>query len=404
MSENSDMSLSDDDVLEHTDNLELEGKILGKYNILSELGKGSYSIVWLGYSIENNNFYAIKVQHPNEYKVGIEENKFMKKLPKENYYFNNLVDEFIEKQDNNKFLCSVYELHACNIDTILRKGDYQKGIPFDITMKIMYQLTASLNYLHNKLKVYHGDIKTDNILIKGVTNKNKLIIDLYIKKNFLNLYSEAKKQYGKSKLSSEKKLKIRKKIHSEIYNSILSDLEEIDICKYDIDNQLINNCCISLSDFGSFVEEGEYYDIQFGTRYYRSPENLLIGKSSYPNDIWALGCTLYEMLTGYILFDPDKDKRNSRDDYHLKEIENICGNFPIEFIKSTKDYKKFFTSNGKLKCELILSNNKLEKLKKNLTEDQYIIIHNILIKMLEIDPNKRITISELLNYFCNNYN
>ena len=123
-SEESGVSLSDDDVLEHSENLELEGKVLGKYNIISELGKGSYSIVWLGYSIEHNNFYAIKVQNPKEYKTGMEENKFMKRLPKQNYYFNSLVDEFIEKQDDKKFLCSVYELHACNIDTILRKGNY----------------------------------------------------------------------------------------------------------------------------------------------------------------------------------------------------------------------------------------------------------------------------------------
>ena len=33
-SEDDDISLSDDDILEHTDNLELEGKVLGKYNIL----------------------------------------------------------------------------------------------------------------------------------------------------------------------------------------------------------------------------------------------------------------------------------------------------------------------------------------------------------------------------------
>jgi serine/threonine protein kinase len=398
-SEESGVSLSDDDVLEHSENLELEGKVLGKYNIISELGKGSYSIVWLGYSIEHNNFYAIKVQNPKEYKTGMEENKFMKRLPKQNYYFNSLVDEFIEKQDDKKFLCSVYELHACNIDTILRKGNYQEGIPYNIVMNIMKQLLLSIDYLHNKLKVYHGDIKTDNILIKGITNRNKVLIDLYTKKNFLNLYSEAKKEYGKTKLSSQKKLKIRKKIHSEIYTSILTDLEDIEICKYDIDNELINNCIISLSDFGSFVEDGEYYDIQFGTRYYRSPENILIGKSSYPNDIWALGCTLYEMLTGVILFDPDKDKKYSRDDYHLKEIENICGQFSNEFLKSTKDYKKYFSSNGKLKCEVQISNNKLEILKNKLGEEQYNFIYNILIKMLHIDPNKRIKTSELLSFF-----
>ena len=78
--ENTNNSLSDDDIIEHSENLELEGKILGKYNILSELGKGSYSIVWLGYSIENNKFYAIKIQTPFEYIDAENESKVIKIL------------------------------------------------------------------------------------------------------------------------------------------------------------------------------------------------------------------------------------------------------------------------------------------------------------------------------------
>jgi serine/threonine protein kinase len=390
--ENTVNSLSDDDIIEHSENLELEGKILGKYNILSELGKGSYSIVWLGYSIENNKFYAIKVQHPNDYKSGLAENNFMKKLPKENYYFNILIDEFIEKQNDKKFLCSVYELHACNIDTLLRKGNYQDGLPYDVVMKIMKQLVISLDYLHNKLNVYHGDIKTDNILIKGISERNKHLINLYVEKNFLNLYSEAKKNLGNKKISSEKKIKIRKNIHSEIYKSILNEIKG---SKYDIDNELINNCKISLSDFGSFVEDGEYYDIQFGTRYYRSPENILIGKSSYPNDIWALGCTFYEMLSGNILFEPDKDKKYSRDHYHLKEIESVCGEFPHSFLKSLKNSSKYFDSKGKLKCDISVSNTKISALKDKLPSK----IFDILYTILHINPDNRPTSRELLLIF-----
>ncbi len=129
-------SLSDDDVQDHTENLDLEGKILSKYNILHKLGMGMYSIVWLGYNIENQKFYAIKVQHPDEYKEGINENNFMLRLPRD-YNFNNLNESFVEISDNKKYLCSVYNLHSCNLDCLIRKGCYSNGIPFNKSITII---------------------------------------------------------------------------------------------------------------------------------------------------------------------------------------------------------------------------------------------------------------------------
>jgi serine/threonine protein kinase len=136
-------SLSDDDLIEHEDNLELKGLILNKYNIITELGRGSFSIVWLGYNIENEKYYAIKVQNPREYKEGIAENKFMKKLPKGYTEFNKLIDEFVSVKDNKNFLCSVYDLHYGNLDTILRKGQYQDGMPYEMVKPIMIQIKRS---------------------------------------------------------------------------------------------------------------------------------------------------------------------------------------------------------------------------------------------------------------------
>jgi serine/threonine-protein kinase SRPK3 len=392
-------SISDDDVIDHKDNLNLEGKILNKFNILHELGKGTYSIVWLGYSIENKKFYAIKVQHPDEYKDGKNENNFMKKLP-DNYNFNNLVDSFTYIENNKNFLCSVYNLHSCNIDCLIRKGKYQYGIPYNESIQLIKELIQSLYYLHQKLKVFHGDLKTDNILVKGVSKINKYCIELYNQENFMDNYSKQKIEYcnlNNSKvenLSSKNKLKIRNKVHSNIYINIKNKINNIEIDKYDIEKEN-NTLSISLADFGSFVEEGEYYEEPFGTRYYRSPENILVGKSSYPNDIWALGCTIYEILTGKILFDPAKDKDYDRDFYHLKLINELSGDFPKDFLKNTKRYKIFFDKNYKIKFNKNLNfKNKIDEL------NDYQIPTNIidLIKgMLVIDPTKRSTIKDCLS-------
>lgn len=392
-----DESLSNDDIIEHSDNLNLEGCILRKYNILCELGRGSFSIVWLAYCIENSKYYAIKVQHPNEYKEGLNENEFVKKLPNSDL-FNKLIEDFVEVVNDKKFLCTVYNLCACNIDTILRKGEYQDGLPFDIAIKILKQLLQGCEYLHNKMKVYHGDIKTDNILLKGKNKRNELIIKFYNEMNFNEIYNKAKKEVSKKKLSSEKKLKIRSRIHYEIYNKIKNLLDSNNINNYDIDKKYIERCEITLADFGNCIEEGEYYDESFGTRYYRSPENLLVGQSSFPNDIWAVGCTFYELLTGRILFDPEKDKNFSRDAYHLKLINEACGNFPISFLKKTELGNKYFKK-GKIIMNKDLNYKcKIEnKIKNVLTDENQINLSlKLLNGMLKINPSDRLKARELL--------
>jgi serine/threonine protein kinase len=82
-SSNSDTEESSDSSDENTDNsnnIDLTCNIIKHYNVIYELGRGSFSIVWLVYNILNNNFYALKVQNPDEYKDGLSEIKFVQKL------------------------------------------------------------------------------------------------------------------------------------------------------------------------------------------------------------------------------------------------------------------------------------------------------------------------------------
>ena len=296
----------------------------------------------------------------------------MRKLPNK-YNFNNLIESFTHIRDNKHFLCSVYNLHACNIDCLIRKGNYNNGIPLNKSLNIIKELIESLYFLHTKLKVYHGDLKTDNILVRGISKLNKYCIELYSQEFLQN------------------------KVHSEIYDKIKNKMNNCEINKYDFEED--NNLSISLADFGSFVENGEYYDEPFGTRYYRSPENILVGKSSYPNDVWALGCTIYEILTGKILFDPDKDKNFDRDFYHLKLINELSGNFPKDFLKNTQRYKLFFDRNYQIKFNKDLNfKNKLNELSNYQIPNEMI---NLIKRMLIIDPTKRITIKECYKFTSN---
>ena len=55
---------------------------LTPYNVLVELGRGSYSRVWLVYCIVDSKYYAMKVQNPDDYTEGKDEINILKKIDK----------------------------------------------------------------------------------------------------------------------------------------------------------------------------------------------------------------------------------------------------------------------------------------------------------------------------------
>ena len=392
-------SPSSDEDVDQGDNLDLQGNIIKNYNVIYELGRGAFSIVWLVYNITDNLFYALKVQNSEEFKEGLQEIQFVSKLPTSPKIFNNLIEHFIEKRDNKKYLCSVWNLHATNLDTIIRKQNTRLSL--DLIKKIMKQLIDAIKILHTKFKVFHGDIKSDNILIKGINNKDSYITQLYKQENFFQKYTSAKQKYWLSfnkdiksidNMSKNDKLKIRYQVHNDIVTRILKDSNiSKDFSNIDISN-------ISLADFGTYCEEDNYYDKPFGTRYYQAPEIILMGKCSYPVDIWALGCVFYELLANQFLFNPIKDANYTRDYYHLYLINDTCGDFPINFLKKTKYYETFFNK-GTL-IDYIKTENRLER-KLNLLEIDSInkkVINEILTNMLQIDTSKRWTINDLAKH------
>ena len=105
--ENSSISSNDENSCSK-DNLELLGESLRHYNIIYEIGRGGYSIVWLVFNKIDKKFYALKVQNPDEFKDGLSEIKFVQKLPKEPNVFNNLIEYFIERKNDKKYLCGIY--------------------------------------------------------------------------------------------------------------------------------------------------------------------------------------------------------------------------------------------------------------------------------------------------------
>ncbi len=400
-------SSSDENI--NSENVNFKGKLLNNYNIICELGSGSYSIVWLGFSIENNKFYAIKVQNPEDYKDGVSEIKILKSLPDHKNILQ-IKDYFVKKIGDKKFLCSVYDLCCGNLDGLIRKGEFKNGLDIETAKNIFFQLISGLNVLHKKCKLIHCDIKTDNLLLKGKSIKDNYIIDFYKNKNFPEKYIEAKKKYwtdqGKNidkikKMKSEDKYKIRKLVHQSIIEELDEDLNNSDnlFGGAKIDSNLIKDPSIVIADFGAACTEDESYEEDFGTRYYRAPEVILLGEITSKVDIWAAGCILYELINGSFLFDPDKDKFKSRDYYHLLEISKVSGKFSKKFLKKTKNWRNFFDRDYDIKDTEFREYYDLDELfekVEDLKEKSEII--DLVKKMLTINPGDRPSAEEILSH------
>ena len=260
------------------------------------------------------------------------------------------------------------------------------------------------------MKIFHGDIKPDNILLCGLNNRDKKYIELYDKADFTNLYSKIKKEYwvskGKNiknikKMDVETKIKIRQKIHNAIINNMEENKEDI----FMFDDKYLKDTSIKLTHFGHFCPDDEIMEEPFGTQYYMAPEIILMGDCKKSVDIWALGCTLFELLTGEILFDVDKiDNEDYTDDtIHLALMVDLCGKFNQDMVKNTEFYKKYFERKNKLKYNLKKYNEttKLEQLKERLKKhniENSDLIADLLDKMIKLSQSKRIKINEILGH------
>ena len=131
---------------------------------------------------------------------------------------------------------------------------------------------------------------------------------------------------------------------------------------YEFIKKYLENPIIKLTDFGLMQKQTDKCrTIQ--TRYYRAPEVLLGCKYDKNIDFWSLTCTIYELNTGKILFDVEKNiyiKKIDKDVIQIKLIlayylqENL-GEFLklYSLIKQAPRAELFINEDGTLKGPFI---------------------------------------------------
>lgn len=181
------------------------------------------------------------------------------------------------------------------------------------------------------------------------------------------------------------------------------------------DNILVNNekNYLKICDLGSASSISECEITPYlVSRFYRAPEVILGLKYDYGVDVWAIGCTIFELYTGNILF-------NGRSNNQMLKLFMECkGRFPgkllrrAEFTFSHFDQDLVFQSQeqDKITKEPVIKplafSSPVRDIKARLSdmfeigENAILLRHlsDLLERCLELNPERRITPLEALRH------
>ncbi|XP_028968296.1 SRSF protein kinase 3 [Galendromus occidentalis] len=144
----------------------------GRYHVIRKLGWGHFSTVWLCWDFHNRRFVALKVVKaaPHYTETALDEINLLRCVRESDGAERarnsvvQLLDDFKIKGQNGTHVCMVFEVLGHNLLKLIIRSNYQ-GIPINNVKIIMRQVLEGLDYLHQKCKIIHTDIKPENILV-----------------------------------------------------------------------------------------------------------------------------------------------------------------------------------------------------------------------------------------------
>lgn len=137
---------------------------ISKYELIKELGSGSFGYVFLAKNKQNNQFVAIKrIEKVGKYLS--REYEILAEL-KNCKHCVRLIDCFYTKNTNQKLIQNmVFEYLVKDLETLI--ADMRKSpayLSFDQLRLICYQLFKGLEEIHDK-NIAHRDLKPENVML-----------------------------------------------------------------------------------------------------------------------------------------------------------------------------------------------------------------------------------------------
>jgi len=332
--------------------------IHGRYEVIRHLGEGTFGKVaevvdHYGVNGSQGPKIAVKIiKSVDKYREAAKlEINVLEKLNSKDPKGKNLCVKMLNWFDYCGHICIVFELLGTSVFDFMKDNDYQP-YPLEQVRHMAQQLIYSVKFLHDS-ELTHTDLKPENIL--------------FVASDFDTSMNDKGKPVRE-----------------------------------------VRDSRIRLIDFGSATFDEEHHSTVVSTRHYRAPEVILEMGWAQPCDVWSIGCIIYELLQGMTLFQTHDNKE------HLAMMERILGPLPYRMIKKSRKTKYFYrgrldwderSSAGKyvkescqsLKKMLLSSLSSLSSSSRMSEEDQR-QVYDLVTRMLEYDPEKRITLREALKH------
>ncbi|CAD7926910.1 unnamed protein product [Amoebophrya sp. A25] len=421
----------------------------GRYRILSKLGAGAFSTVWLCADERNDDILvAMKIckSKSSVSEQALDEIALLrcisepKDMPNKEYCMP-LKHHFWHMGPNGKHMCLIFELLGENLLALVKYTKYG-GLPLSWVRKIARQVLQACDHLA-KVGVIHTDIKLENVcvhrhdmaevkreayaVLEALKAAEKQFHDAELRRKQAHHASIAdstppqklSKAQKKKMLLKKKKLLAsqvdmanvgsgsnQKNIH-EIAHPDIPEEERIKLPDAPIRQKtrfetfsLADLKCV-LSDFGNGCWVDKHFTEEIQTRQYRAPEVLIGAPYDTSTDLWSSACMFFELLTGDFLFDPKSSNSWSTDEDQLALMVELLGDFPPpEWLFSSKHWDEFFQESGDRMIHIrnlqFWPMDRVLHEKYKFSEEDSTLFADFLLSMLRWRPEDRVTAEQAL--------
>ena len=411
----------------------------GRYRVVHKLGFGGASTIWLGRNQAGElvTMKLIGAEASSKYADEIPELAVPQKLseyvqanpPLAPPNIQTLKDHFKENGPSGSHLCLVYDLCGPSILSMSDSPGRVAGnrrLRSDLARKVAMQVASVVKLMHTAGYV-HGGSWSLSRKRAGLSLQNIYFSDLTIS-NILFRIAENVKSWSDSEVylnfGHPETETMATRDHSPLGIHVPAHLVA------PIDNALLTNPNllqeeIVVIDFGqSFCISRLPTDYEPATvPHYLSPEARFEGNIGAPSDIWALGCTIFEIRAGFPIF----ETFFGGDDEVLMQTVATLGKLPLPWWNAFENRHLWFDEQGIPKTEelqkVLLHTEKTSIIQKlasigtddvppvtgddgpmmesrgtRLDECEIELLGDLLQKMLRYRPQDRISITDVISH------